>query len=113
MPLTASAAPLEAQALDAVVRATLDSAEADQRVTPEEIAALQTVARRLGDVPLSYEPVAVSMIEAIVQVNYGQLGREPQVWQSAARKIARLLFDSPSARQRLEALWRQLVESTS
>ena len=106
-------APLESQALDAVVRATLESADADQRVTPEEIEALKAVARRLGPVPLSFDPVAIALVEAIVQVNYGQLGREPEVWRSAAGKIARLLFDSPTARSRLEVLWRQLVESTS
>ena len=104
-----SPAAQEAEALDAVVRATLESA--DERVTPEEIEALTAVARRLGDLPLAFDPIAVELVEAIINVNYGQLRRPPEVWRSTAVKIATLLFESPAAHARLENLWRRLVEA--
>jgi hypothetical protein len=103
--------PVDEGALDAVVRATLESDEADVRVTPEEISALSDVARRHGPGPLTFEPAAVELVEAIIQVNYGQLRRPPEVWHATAVKIATLLFDSPTARARLENLWNRLIES--
>jgi hypothetical protein len=102
---------LEAKALDAVVRATIDSASAEEQVTPEEIEALRAVAQRLGPGPLVLDPVSVELVEAIINVNYGQLRRAPEVWRATAVKIATLLFDSPSARARLENLWQRLIES--
>jgi hypothetical protein len=101
----------EAGALDAVLRATLDAAELDERVTSEEVEALRAVAARFGDVPLSYDPIAIELVLAIMQVNYGHLRRKADVWRSTAVKIATLLFDSPTGRVRLENLWSRLIES--
>jgi hypothetical protein len=98
-------------ALDAAVRATLESADGDQQITAEEIGALREVARRLGATPLSLDPVAVELVEAIINVNYGQLHRSPEVWHAVAVRIATVLYESPAARTRLENLWLQLIES--
>src|SRR5262245_58299420 len=108
---SADAGAVDAGALDAVLRATLDAAELDERVTSEEVEALRAVAARHGDAPLSYDPIAIELVLAIMQVNYGHLKRSPDVWRSTAVKIATLLFDSPTGRARLENLWSRLVES--
>jgi hypothetical protein len=108
----AESAPLIADdALDAIVRATLESADDEAHVTNEEIAALAAVARRHRLAPLSYDPVAIELVEAIIQANYGPLGRPPEVWHATAAKIAALLLESPASRARLENLWSRLVEA--
>lgn len=108
----ADSAPLnEEGALDAIVRATLESAGDEARVTNEEISALAAVARRHGLAPLSYDPVAIELVEAIIQANYGPLGRPPEVWHATATKIAAVLLESPASRARLENLWSRLVEA--
>ena len=111
IPADVSAAQ-EIQALEDAVRVTLSNTEADGLVTPEEIAALQGVARRHGRVPLILDPVAIELVEAIINVNYGHLQRPREVWQATATKVAKVLFDAPEAHARLENLWCRLVEST-
>jgi hypothetical protein len=107
----AEAPALDAGALDAVLRATLESAESDERVTSEEVAALRDVARRHGPRPLVLDPIAIDLVQALILVNYGALRRPPEVWQATAAKIATLLFDSPTTRARLENLWARLHEA--
>jgi len=102
----------EVQALEDAVRTTLVNSEADGPVSPEEIAALQAVAKRHGHVPLTLDPVAIELVEAIVLVNYGHLQRHSEVWQKTAKKIATLLCDAPESHARLENLWHKLVESS-
>ncbi len=104
--------PQEFEALEAAVRATLSNSEAEGEVTAEEIAALQSVAKRHGNVSLTFEPIAIELVEAIISVNYGHLQRSDEVWKGAANKVAQLLFDAPEAHARLENLWHRLVEST-
>ena len=106
----ASSPAVDAGALDAVVRATLESAESDERVTPEEIEALRAVARRRPGGEFVFDPVAIELVEAIILVNYGRLKRPPEVWRAVAVKIATLLYGSPTARARLENLWSRLHE---
>jgi hypothetical protein len=108
---TAPAQPIDDDALDAVMRATTVSGDGDQQVTNEEIEALRAVARRLGPAPFTFDPMAVDLVDAIIQVNYGRLGRPPEVWRSTAVKIAAVLCDSPTTRARLENLWNRLLES--
>jgi hypothetical protein len=101
---------VDAGALDAVLRATLESGEGDERVTADEVEALRAVARGRGG-PLVFDPVAVELVEAIILVNYGHLKRPPEVWRAVAVKIATLLFESPTSRARLENLWARLLET--
>ena len=103
--------PEDAAALDQVVRTTVESIEAEEQVTAEELAALGAVAGRLGDQPLTLDPVAIALVEAMIMVNYGHLKRAPEVWAGTAHKIATLLFDSPASRARLDNLWRRLLEA--
>jgi hypothetical protein len=103
--------PADEGALNAAVRATLAGAEGNARITEEEIAALSRVARRLGRVPLELDPVVIELVEAVIGVNYGHVQRSPEVWHGIAVKIAAVLFDSPTARLRLENLWRRLTEN--
>jgi hypothetical protein len=109
--LDSEAPAVDAGALDVVLRATLESAETDERVTREEVDALREVARRRSPGPLVFDPVAIELVEAIIVVNYGQLRRPPEVWRATAVKIATLLFESPTTRARLENLWARLIES--
>jgi len=102
----------EVQALEDAVRTTLVNSEADGPVSPEEIAALQGVAKRHGHVPLTLDPVAIELVEALINVNYGHLQQHTEVWQKTAKKIATLLCDAPEAHARLENLWHRLVESS-
>jgi len=110
LPTTSDAAGPESGVLDDVVRATIASAETDDRLTSQELAALKEVARRWGDAPFSLEPIAVELVQAIVMTNYGQL-RAQQDWPSMTARIARNLYESPAANARLNNLWRRLVES--
>lgn len=100
----------DAEALDQVVRTMVESLEADEQATAEEIAALGAVATRLGNLPLTLDPVVIALVEAMITVNYGHLKRAPEIWTGTAHKIATLLFDSPAARARLDNLWRSLLE---
>jgi hypothetical protein len=106
----ADPAAVDAGALDAVLRATLESGIGEERVTGEEVAALRAVARRHGGA-LAFDPAAIELVEAIILVNYGHLKRPPEVWRAVAVKIATLLFETPTSRARLENLWARLLEA--
>jgi hypothetical protein len=103
-------APADEAALDAAVRATIAAFNADDRALVQEQAALQAVVHRLGPRPFDLDQVAVGLVEAMVNVNYGHLHRTAEFWQAIAAKIASVLVESPTSRTRLENLWRQLIE---
>jgi hypothetical protein len=100
----------DAQALEAAVRAAIDAGESLTDISPAELEALRQVVRRWRDEPLVLEPVAVAIVAAIIEVQYRHLSRPPEFWHAASTWIAAVLFETPSARARLEILWRRLVE---
>jgi hypothetical protein len=112
--IAAQAAPSGQPAADPrLLQRVLEWAEATLRSEdPLEVAdmeAIRQVARRHADAPLALNPIAVELVQAMLQAQFRAHPDWLPVWQSASGEIARTLFDDPSSRERLEALWDRLL----
>ena len=97
-------------ALDQILQETLD-ALAEEKVTPDEVAALRNVAAKYQNQALNVAPITVELVQALLKMRgpADQLG--PDAYATISREIAECLTEFPSAKQRLSHLWKQLQES--
>lgn len=93
--------------LDEVLENTVPSQ--DEPLAPEELAALQEVARQHPDAPLALEPMGVALIESLLKLRLPD--RAKSMTGEMAQSIATAMFDSPETEARLRNLWDQLRES--
>lgn len=80
-------------------------------VEPDDVTALREVARSLAGQPFALEPVVVELIQAVLQLQFQKAGIPSATVRAMALQIATTLYDDPSARERLEALWAGLSAS--
>jgi hypothetical protein len=105
---SASMPAIDASIWENVLRQTAGEEGCDTPLTPEELAALREVARRYRDQPLTLEPAAVALVQAVL---LPQLPEDPDAalfWQQAFVQIAQTQWDDPAANDRLQRLWSQL-----
>lgn len=78
-------------------------------LAPEELAAMQTIARQFSGQPLWLEPIGVALVESLLKLRMpaGVQSMTPEMAQS----IAEAMFESPECKARLDNLWNQLCES--
>lgn len=96
--------------LEQVLRQTLNGDS--ETLDSADLEALGRVAARHRGQPLELEPVAVDLVHSILSVQFSeQFGSVPAAKELSA-EIARTLFEDPPSRQRLEALWSRLAETT-
>jgi len=106
-------AALGSQMLDQILSLTKGNAPPAGFIEREDVAALFGVARRLAGQPFVLEPVAIELIQAVVQVQFQKAGLADEQVRAMARQIATTLCDDPPSRARLEALWAALLESST
>ncbi len=105
--------PVDPQVLRDVLKATLSAAAEGEPVAAEELAALLAVAKRYPDHAFDIDPVATSLVEAMLQLRQPQLTRDEHSFRAMSRAIAGELCEAPLSRARMEHLWQQLRESAS
>jgi hypothetical protein len=95
-----------AQALLELVLQQTMAAYAETQNAPESVRdALRSVASRFHGELLSFEPCLVALVEPFARWVPKGPPRE-----ALCRRVAQTMYDDPTARARLESLWRQLQE---
>lgn len=94
--------------LDQVLRQTALASALHVPSDPATLEALAEVARRLGDEPFGFDPVAVELVHASLTSQLPMLASRDRDWKAVSARIARALFDDPVAHDRLADLWKRL-----
>ena len=97
--------------MERVLQETLSATARGQPLDAAEMAALLDVARRHAGAALSLEPVAVDLVQALLQVRFASLVTEAEFRLAAATRIATTLWDDPPSHDRLEVFWNRLSEA--
>ena len=102
----------EERLLDAVVNQTAAMLDEQSLAHMVDLPRLVEVARRYHECDvLSFDPILIELIEAILQTHMPQVGERAELRAKVAAAVARPLFDNPVSRGRLELLWSQLLEN--
>jgi hypothetical protein len=100
--------PIDASIWENVLQQTVEGDGLDVPLTLEEIEALREVARRYQGQPLTLEPTAAALVQAVVLPLLPTDPTAAQFWQEAFVQIAQTQLDDPVASDRLHRLWSQL-----
>ncbi len=102
---------LDPQLLEQVLSETvLNAPGTGDPMAPEEMEALYEVARRHPGKPLTLQPVAVELVEALLMRRFpDQADRE--FWKHLANRIATTLMDDPPTQERLAVFWASLRDT--
>lgn len=97
--------------LDAIVSQTTAALDEQAFANMVDLPRLVEVARRHHECDvLSFDPILIELIEAILQTHMPQVGAHAELRAKVATAVARPLFDNPVSRGRLEHLWSQLLD---
>lgn len=102
--------PAAQQLLDLVLQQTMASFAKSQGSDTHAREALRNVAEQYAGAPLSFEPCLVALVEASIREPFSQWVSPGPAWDALCRRVALTMYDDPTARARLENLWRQLQE---
>ncbi len=94
--------------LEQILRATAGDTPSKGFVESADARALEAVAQKLAGRPFDLEPVAVELVHAMLEVQFTKAGMPVDTLRAMAQQIATTLYDDPTSRQRLEALWLEL-----
>jgi hypothetical protein len=91
--------------LESVLIQTFQSENLDQPLDKRELEALREVARRYRDQPLTLEPVAVALVQAVICPQIQADSSSWDFWRGVITQIAQTQLDDPATHQRLQSLW--------
>ncbi len=97
--------------LEQVLRQTIAASETTEGLEENERTALRSVVDRHGGTPLSLEPIAVELIEAMLRLRMAALSKSDKFWKELSLWIAQTMMDDPDSKSRLESLWANLERS--
>ena len=97
----------EEELLQAVLRRTM-AMEQDGNDGARLRGAVEAVVRRYRGQPLEAEPAVSNLVEVVLQEEFRDRPNWAVLWPGLARRIAGILWEDPTARSRLEALWAHL-----
>ena len=97
-------------ALDEVLAQTAKSTVAPVAGDAKALAALRGVAESLRDQPFALEPVVVELIYVALRLQFQEPPTAPAALRAVAETIAATLYEDPTSRQHLEALWLRLSQ---
>jgi hypothetical protein len=99
--------------LDLVLKQTM-ATYAEMRGTSVEMRdSLRAVAERFPGGSLSLEPCLVALVAAVIREPFAAWVPEGPAWDALCRRVALTMYDDPTARERLDLLWKQLQEERS
>lgn len=99
--------------LDLVLQQTMATYAEMRGASAEVQARLRAVAEQFPGGSLSFEPCLVALVSAAIREPFAAWVPEGAAWDMLCRRVALTMYDDPSARERLELLWRQLQEDRS
>jgi hypothetical protein len=111
-PVPRPAEALPEATLEQVIRQTADQLGQAGPADPELWQALCSAARELPAGPLTLEPVAVTLVQAVLARELQVLARRQALLMYTARAVAEAILTDPQARQRLATLWERLQEGS-
>jgi hypothetical protein len=101
----------DSELMQQVLEETLAATNGSQPMNPREMQALADVARRHPGQAFSLDPVAIELVSAVLNTQFGEQIADGSERRSMAVRIAETLVESDPARQRLESLWNRLNEA--
>jgi hypothetical protein len=100
--------PADATFWEKVLRQTTEGEGGCGSLNPAERDGLLAVARRYRGQPLTVEPVATALVEAVLSPHLSRDPRMAEFWQVAYLYIAQTQMDDPHAHELLERFWSRL-----
>lgn len=101
---------LSAEFLEKVLAETELAVSGADALRPQERHALLQVAEKYAGQPLTFTPVAVELVEAMLESQFSSTEGGPPRWHRVAENIARALMDDPVAKEKLRSLWDHLSD---
>lgn len=99
--------------LELVLQQTM-ATYAEMRGASDEVrASLKAVAERFAGESLQFEPCLLALVSAAIREPFSAWVPEGPAWDALCKRVALTMYDDPTARERLELLWRQLQEDRS
>ena len=105
--------PALSRLLEHVMRQTLECCETVEPLNAAEMRALGEVARRYRGRPLVLEPVAVELVEAVLDSFCPTANNSSRFWRNISVQVAQSIIDDPPALARLKTFWIRLSEKES
>lgn len=106
--LSQAAGPLDPALLEKVLQETIDACENEPLDGPEK-ERIRAVVERYAGHPLTLEPVAVELVEAVLLGSFPDLSCSPQRTRLLSTQVAGTLMEDPHSQPRLAALWERLA----
>ncbi len=97
-------------ALDQVLQETLELLSRE-RITQQELEALQAVARKYREQSLEADPVTRELVFSLLENRFRLAAQTDDDRRQMAGEIADYLHETPTTLQKLQAFWRRLQES--
>jgi hypothetical protein len=102
------AEPVDAAFWEKVLRQTTEGDGGCGSLNSSEREGLLAVARRYQGQPLTVQPVASALVEAVLSPHLSRDPRMAEFWQVAFLYIAQTQMDDPHAHELLERFWSRL-----
>jgi hypothetical protein len=103
-----SAEPADASLWEKVLRRTTEGDGGCASLSPAEREGLRAVARQYRGQPLTVQPVAAALVEAVLSPHLSRDPRMAEFWQVAYLHIAQTQMEDPAAHELLERFWSRL-----
>lgn len=97
--------------LDSVLKQTALGSTSQDAASTADMQALRAVAARRRNEPFGLEPVALELVQAVLQGQFRPLVSSAQAWETMTQGITQTLFEDPVSRDRLQAMWSRLLET--
>ena len=96
-------------AFEEVLKETLNQESSQATIGADGLAALTQVAQRYPGSKLTLEPIAVELVDSILEIRINRQGRPASFWHEMSKQIAVSLYESPASKERLVILWNSLL----
>ncbi len=103
-----SAQPIDASLWEKVLRQTAKGEGGYDCLSPAERDGLCEVARRYRGRPLTVQPVAAALVEAVLSPHLSMGAGTGEFWQAAFLQVAQTQMDDPQAHELLTLFWSRL-----
>ena len=103
-----SARPIDASLWEKVLRETTEGDGGSASLNTAEREGLRDVARRYRGQPLTLQPVAAALVEAVLSPHLPENAGTAAFWQGAFLQIAQTQLDDPHTHELLDLFWSRL-----
>jgi len=103
-----SAEPIDTSLWEKVLRQTTEGDACCASLSSAERGALHDVARQYRGQPLTLQPVAAALVQAVLSPHLPDNAGTAALWHDAFLQIAQTQLDDPHAHELLELFWSRL-----